>query len=197
MARTKKGGKKDEPAAAAAGAAAAAAADDAPSTSYDASLPASLEEQRTRIVCKPDRNLHVRRSYDAGLATTSVLPGPVAHQPCSRVQAGAAAGTMPRLLLLDQLTQCRPVALPPPLQTTSTIAATQWASLGVDAAFDLARFKRGFDINITRYEGDDMEFEMKGVSCAVRALASDGGALKQGHLACVTAALSAEKMALH
>ena len=85
----------------------------------------------------------------------------------------------------------------PPLQTTSTIAATQWASLGVDAAFDLARFKRGFDINITRYEGDDMEFEMKGVSCAVRALASDGGALKQGHLACVTAALSAETMALH
>ncbi|KAI7838406.1 hypothetical protein COHA_007810 [Chlorella ohadii] len=107
MARTKKGARKEDPGAAAA--AAAAAADDGPSTSYDATLPASLEEQRTRIVCKPDRNLH----------------------------------------------------------TTSTIAATQWASLGVDAAFDLARFKRGFDINITRYEGDDMEFEMKGVSCAV------------------------------
>ena len=66
------------------------------------------------------------------------------------------------------LTCRRPATLHSPLQTTSTIAATQWASLGVDAAFDLARFKRGFDINITRYEGDDMEFEMKGVSCAVR-----------------------------
>lgn len=56
MARTKKG-KKEEGGAAAA---AAAAVDDGPSTSYDATLPASLEEQRTRIVCKPDRNLHVR-----------------------------------------------------------------------------------------------------------------------------------------
>ena len=52
-------------------------------------------------------------------------------------------------------------------QTTSTIAASQWASLGVDASFDLDEFKRGFSINITRYEGHDMEFEMKGVSCAV------------------------------
>lgn len=94
MARTKKAGKKDEPAAAAAGAE-AAAADDAPSTSYDASLPESLEEQRTRIVCKPDRNLHVRRSYDAGLATTSVLPGPVAHQPCGRVQAAQPLAPCP------------------------------------------------------------------------------------------------------
>lgn len=40
--------------------------------------------------------------------------------------------------------------------------------MGVDAAFDLARFKRGFDIQVTSYEGDDMEFEMRGVSCAVR-----------------------------
>lgn len=110
--------------------------------------------------------------------------------------SGAAAGTMPWLLLLDQLMRCCPVPSLP-LQTTSTIAASQWASLGVDAAFDLARFKRGFDINITRYEGDDMEFEMKGVSCAVRALASDGSALKQCHLACAAVALSAETMALH
>ena len=55
------------------------------------------------------------------------------------------------------------------LQTTSTIAASQWASLGVDAAFDLEKFKKGFQVDITRYEGYDMEFEMKGVSCAVRA----------------------------
>jgi len=53
------------------------------------------------------------------------------------------------------------------LQTTSTIAATQWGSLGVDASFDLDKFKQGFQIDVTRYEGDDMEFEMKGVSCAV------------------------------
>lgn len=53
-------------------------------------------------------------------------------------------------------------------QTTSTIAASQWGSLGVDASFDMARFREGFSIDIKRYEGDDMEFEMKGVSCAVR-----------------------------
>lgn len=59
-------------------------------------------------------------------------------------------------------------AAPCCLQTTSTIAASQWGSLGVDASFDMARFKQGFSIDIKRYEGDDMEFEMKGVSCAVR-----------------------------
>ncbi|KAL4433723.1 hypothetical protein ABPG75_000164 [Micractinium tetrahymenae] len=53
------------------------------------------------------------------------------------------------------------------LHTTSTIAASQWGSLGVDASFDMDRFRRGFSIDIKRYEGDDMEFEMKGVSCAV------------------------------
>lgn len=53
------------------------------------------------------------------------------------------------------------------LHTTSTIAASQWGSLGVDASFDMASFKKGFSIDIKRYEGDDMEFEMKGVSCAV------------------------------
>lgn len=59
-------------------------------------------------------------------------------------------------------------ATPCCLQTTSTIAASQWGSLGVDASFDMARFKQGFSIDIKRYEGDDMEFEMKEVSCAVR-----------------------------
>ena len=39
----------------------------------------------------------------------------------------------------------------------------------MDASFDLDSFRRGFNIDITRYEGDDMEFEMKGVSCAVSA----------------------------
>jgi hypothetical protein len=54
------------------------------------------------------------------------------------------------------------------LQTTSTIASSQWASQGVDASFDMQKFKQEFKINVTRVEGFDMEFEMLGVSCAVR-----------------------------
>jgi len=168
MARTKKGARKEDPGAAAA--AAAAAADDGPSTSYDATLPASLEEQRTRIVCKPDRNLHVRSTcqYCGSHATVAGVAAWLCWPSMLRLQAVEVR--RPDTCLAPIFLMCRrPAPLhSPPLQTTSTIAATQWASLGVDAAFDLARFKRGFDINITRYEGDDMEFEMKGVSCAVR-----------------------------
>ena len=67
-------------------------------------------------------------------------------------------------------------AVPCCSQTTSTIAASQWGSLGVDASFDMASFKKGFSIDIKRYEGDDMEFEMKGVSCAVRRAGEPGAA---------------------
>eukprot|EP00887_Chlorella_sp_A99_P005135 scaffold25.g5135.t1 len=51
--------------------------------------------------------------------------------------------------------------------TNSTLAANQYMAAGVDHAFSLPRFKRDFSINITRYEGPDMEFEMKGASCAL------------------------------
>ena len=47
------------------------------------------------------------------------------------------------------------------------MSANQYMAAGVDSAFSLEGFKKGFDISITRYEGDEMEFEMKGVSCAV------------------------------
>lgn len=39
--------------------------------------------------------------------------------------------------------------------------------MGVDASFSMDKFKNNFKIDITRYEGGDMEFEMKGISCAV------------------------------
>lgn len=51
--------------------------------------------------------------------------------------------------------------------TTSTIAASQYMSMGVDSAFSLQKFRAGFSIEVNRYEGNEMEFEMKGVSCAV------------------------------
>jgi hypothetical protein len=41
-------------------------------------------------------------------------------------------------------------------------------SMGVDSAFSLEKFRAGFSIEVNRYEGNEMEFEMKGVSCAVR-----------------------------
>lgn len=56
------------------------------------------------------------------------------------------------------------------LQTTSTVAASQWSGLGLDAGFQAGKFKEGFGIDITRYDGNDMHFELKGVSCAVRSL---------------------------
>lgn len=48
------------------------------------------------------------------------------------------------------------------------MSANQYMAAGVDSTFSLEGFKKGFNISITRYEGDEMEFEMKGVSCAVR-----------------------------
>lgn len=39
--------------------------------------------------------------------------------------------------------------------------------MGADHTFSLASFRQNFQIQVTKYEGDDMEFEMKGVSCAV------------------------------
>lgn len=38
---------------------------------------------------------------------------------------------------------------------------------GIDHAFDFESFKSGFDINITKYQGSDMEFEIKGITCAM------------------------------
>ena len=52
-------------------------------------------------------------------------------------------------------------------QTESTLSAHQYAPMGASQAFSLAKFKKGLNITITKYEGDDMEFEMKGISCAV------------------------------
>lgn len=40
---------------------------------------------------------------------------------------------------------------------------------GVDSAFNLQTFKQGLNISVNKYTGDDMEFEVKGLSCAVRA----------------------------
>jgi hypothetical protein len=38
---------------------------------------------------------------------------------------------------------------------------------GVDSSFKLDNFKQGLNIEITKYENHDMEFEIKGISCAV------------------------------
>ena len=93
-------------------------------------------------------------------------PAASAASPPARLPAAAsAASPLPPLLPPLPLASC---CLPPTPQTTSTIAAGQWGSLGVDASFDLENFKQGFKIDVTRYEGDDMEFEMRGASCAVR-----------------------------
>ncbi|GAB4819550.1 hypothetical protein N2152v2_006967 [Parachlorella kessleri] len=51
--------------------------------------------------------------------------------------------------------------------TESTLSAHQYAPMGTSQAFSLAKFKKGFNITITKYEGDDMEFELKGISCAM------------------------------
>ena len=55
----------------------------------------------------------------------------------------------------------------PHLQTNSTIAANQYKAAGMDKSFKLAEFKQGLKIDVTRYEGHDMEFEVKGITCAV------------------------------
>jgi len=53
------------------------------------------------------------------------------------------------------------------LQTSSTISAAQFRAAGVDSSFKLDRFKQGLSINVLSYNQDDMEFEVKGISCAV------------------------------
>ena len=61
-----------------------------------------------------------------------------------------------------------PVGVVGAVQTNSTLAANQYMASGADHAFNLTTFKKGFSIKITKYQGTDMEFEMKGASCAVR-----------------------------
>lgn len=53
------------------------------------------------------------------------------------------------------------------LQTSSTIAANQYQGAGGQGSFKLDAFKQGLNIEVTRYEAHDMEFEVKGISCAV------------------------------
>jgi hypothetical protein len=52
------------------------------------------------------------------------------------------------------------------LQTSSSLASTTIP--GVDTSFKLDNFKQGLNIEVTKYENHDMEFEVKGISCAVR-----------------------------
>ncbi|PSC68794.1 DNA-directed RNA polymerases I and III subunit RPAC1 [Micractinium conductrix] len=119
-----------------------------------------------------------RTKHKARVAGGEGGAGPTAQPGAAGAAQGAAAAagqaadggpsTSGRLPDNLELARTRVVCGPDMnLHTTSTIAATQWASLGVDASFDLDSFRRGFNIDITRYEGDDMEFEMKGVSCAL------------------------------
>jgi hypothetical protein len=51
------------------------------------------------------------------------------------------------------------------LQTSSSLASTTLP--GVDSSFKLDHFKQGLNIEVTKYENHDMEFEIKGISCAV------------------------------
>lgn len=61
-----------------------------------------------------------------------------------------------------------PTALSPPFnQTNSSMTDVEFMASDEPNVFDMARFKKGFSIDITRYEGDDMTFHMKGISCAV------------------------------
>lgn len=53
------------------------------------------------------------------------------------------------------------------MQTSSTIAANQYQSVGVDQSFNLQKFKQGLNIEVLRYDENDMEFEVHGISCAV------------------------------
>ena len=105
MARTKKAGKKEEKPAAAA--AAAAAGDEGPSTSYDAVLPATLEEQRTRIICKPDRNLHVRGWPPRTLALAACCRNPLLPNPgCACARRPEQRTWPPPLPLADHEHDC-------------------------------------------------------------------------------------------
>jgi hypothetical protein len=54
------------------------------------------------------------------------------------------------------------------LQTSSSLASSSIP--GVDSSFKLDNFKQGLNIEITKYEKHDMEFEVKGISCAVSRL---------------------------
>ena len=48
------------------------------------------------------------------------------------------------------------------------MASSQFMAIGLDSTFDMKMFQQGFSIDITKCNGNDMEFEMQGVSCAVR-----------------------------
>lgn len=51
--------------------------------------------------------------------------------------------------------------------TESTVSAHQYMSMGSDNKFDIKKFREKLRIDINSYEGDEMEFELKGVTCAM------------------------------
>lgn len=113
-------------------------------TGHGARLPDELAVAASRVVCGSDVNLHVSGGRQCLLLVLVALCRWNLHE-----------AQVSSFRMLD-------------LQTTSTVAASQWSSLGVEAGFHTSKFKNGFGIDITRYDGNDMHFEMKGVSCAVR-----------------------------
>ena len=61
------------------------------------------------------------------------------------------------------------------MQTESSLAEMQFMPGGDSAAFDMDRFRSGFDIEIVHYEDMEMTFHMKGVSLAVSFVLGGGG----------------------
>jgi len=55
----------------------------------------------------------------------------------------------------------------PCLQTSSSIASSQFQSVGIESKFSIQEFKKNLKIDIRKYDGYDMEFEIEGISCSV------------------------------
>lgn len=86
------------------------------------------------------------------------------HAKAGNDDAERAAETAARIELQATRVICSPDMN---YHTNSTIAANQYRASGIDKSFKLGSFKQGLNIEITRYEGHDMEFEVKGITCAM------------------------------
>lgn len=84
-------------------------------------------------------------------------------------EEGAAEGTSsPRGMVQDALEIQRTRVVCGPdvnLYTSSNIAHNQYGH--VDSSFSLDAFKESLKIKVLKYDGDDMEFEVSGISCSI------------------------------
>ena len=137
----------------------------APAADGTAGLAERLELQRTRVICGPELNYHVRgrarplRSEQACMVHTSpAWRPPMSSCVCTQAAIAAAYANVYGAFARGRA-RC--------VQVNTVTSALAYMSVGVDNSWVHDAWARQFEIVITRRESDLLEFEMIGVDPSI------------------------------